>query len=236
MFDTIFTCKSTIARHENEPLAKERKQFIQQCKTNGYSRSMLSKIAWILISVADLININNVKLSRQDIESVVDNRKRIKRFPSAQNNQGSRQLFIHFTTEWVRSLGCFDPPPAVESVFSNQIAIFARYLRSERGLSSITIATRCQRLTWFITGLSRLHTSLHTISISDVQNFIEAKGRQGWKRSSLTCLAGDLRSFFHYAEGHNWCSNGIAAVIESPRLMRRRGSRNVQTGKMSNAC
>jgi len=64
---------------------------------------------------------------------------------------------------------------------------------------------------------------LHTISIADVDAFIEAKGNQGWRRSSLSCLTSSLRSFFHYAEGQGWCAPGLAAVIESPRLYAQEG-------------
>ena len=224
MFDTLFKCKSTITRHENGPLAKERKQFLDQCKEKGYPPVTLSKIAWILISVADQIDINSGKMSAHDIESVVDNWKRFKHVPiGTQNSGSSRKLFIHFTTEWMRSLGCFEAPAAIECTFLNHIEIFARYLRDERGLSPITIATRCQRLTWFFTSVQTRHASMHTISISDVDIFIEAKGHQGWKRASLACLVGDLRSFFYYAEGQNWCPIGIAAVIESPRLYAQEG-------------
>jgi site-specific recombinase XerD len=56
-----------------------------------------------------------------------------------------------------------------------------------------------------------------------VEVFIDTKGNQGWKRSSLSCLASSLRSFFRYAEGQGWCAPGIAAVIESPRLYAREG-------------
>jgi len=224
MFDAIFTSKSTITRHENGPLAKERKQFLEQCKEKGYPPVTLRKIAWILISVADQIDINHGKMTPQDIELVVDNRKYFKRDPNGtQNIWSSRLLFIRFTTEWMRSLSCFESPPVAECVFSSQREIFSKYLRDERGLSPITIATRCQRLTWFFTSLQTRHTTMHTISISDVDNFIGMKGNHGWKRPSLACLAGDLRSFFHYAEGQNWCSIGIAAAIESPRLYAQEG-------------
>jgi len=56
-----------------------------------------------------------------------------------------------------------------------------------------------------------------------VDAFIERKGNQGWKRSSLSCLASSLRSFFRYAEGQGWCEPGIAAVIKSPRLYAQEG-------------
>lgn len=218
MFDTIFKYNSTITKHKNGSLYEERKQFIEQCKTEGYSQSMLGKIAWILLSVADQID-DKTKLTQQDIEKVVDHRKRFMQFQNGtKNNQGSRQLFIHITTKWVRYLGRFESSSAVENVFTQWISAFANHLHNERGLSSITIATRCEHLKWFFMSLQLQPISMQAISMVDVDKFIETKRNQGWKRSSLTCLTTTLRSFFRYAGNQAWCSPNLALMIESPRL------------------
>ena len=111
----------------------------------------------------------------------------------------------------------------MEGPFALQVSAFVRYLQNERGLSPVTISTRRERLVWFLESLHPDRDSLRTISIADVDAFIEAKSNQGWKRSSLSNLTSSLRSFFRYAEGQGWCSPGIAAVIESPRLYAQEG-------------
>ena len=224
MFDTLFKRPTLLSRYCEGPLSDSRELFLKQCAKSGYSRSMLHKIAWIQLSLSHCIEMDRGKLTARDIESAVDNRLRFVHSPqNLQNSQGSRQLFIHIATEWMRSLGCLESPPAVEKPFAAQIAAFARYLREERGLSSVTIATRCERLAWFFGSLNPHRDALHTVTIIDVDTFITAKGNQGWKRSSLSSLASSLRSFFRYAEGQGWCTSGIAAVIESPRLYTREG-------------
>lgn len=225
MFETLFNNRPTVlARYREGPHLEARERFIEQCAAQGYSHAMLHKISWVLLSVAHRIDIDQGKVTARDIELAVDGRKRFARLlESAQNPQGSRQLFIHIATEWVRSLGCFQPPPEVKSLFAPQIIAFTRYMRDERGLSPVTISTRCERLAWFFESLHPPRDSLHTISIADVDAFIEAKGNQGWRRSSLSCLTSSLRSFFHYAEGQGWCAPGLAAVIESPRLYAQEG-------------
>jgi site-specific recombinase XerD len=185
---------------------------------------MLQKIAWVQLSLAHAIDIDHGKVTKRDIELAVDNRERFKHSPEcAQHCQGSRQLFIHLATEWMRSLGCFEPPREAENPFAAQIVAFARYLREERGLSPVTIATRCERLAWFFESLHHSRNSLRTISIADLDTFIDAKGTQGWSRSSLASLSGSLRTFFCYAESQGWCAPGIASVIESPRIYAREG-------------
>ena len=224
MFVTLFKRPTVLARYCEGPLSDSRERFLEHCAKSGYSRAMLHKIAWIQLSLAHCIDMDRGQVSARDIESAVDNRLRFanssQRF---QNSQGSRQLFIHIATEWVRNLGCLEPPPVVEKPFAAQIAAFAQYLREERGLSPVTIATRCERLAWFFESLHPHQDALHTVTITDVDAFITTKGNQGWKRSSLSSLASSLRSFFCYAEGQGWCTPGIAAVIQSPRLYTREG-------------
>jgi hypothetical protein len=219
MYETLFKRPTVLARYREGPLTEARERFMERCAARGYARSMLKKIAWVLLAVARSIDVDHGNVTVRDIELAVEGRTRFKRsHKQAQDSPGSRQLFIHVATEWVRSLV---PAPEVERPFSAEIDAFARHLRDELGLSPITVSTRCERLAWFFESLDSPRDALLTISIGDVDAFIEAKGNQGWKRSSLASLASSLRSFFRYAEGQGWCSQGIAAVIESPRLYTR---------------
>ncbi len=222
MFETLFKRPSILARYREAPFLDAREKFLEQCAMDGYPRSSLKKIAWILLSLAHSIDIDCDKLTMRDIELAVDGRARFSSPKSTLECQGTRQLFVHIATEWVRSLGRLQRP-GKESPFAAQITEFARYLREERGLSPVTISTCCECMTWFFERLNPHQDSLRTISIADVDAFMEAKGNQGWKRSSLATLADSLRSFFRYAEGRGWCAPGIAAVIESPRLYSQEG-------------
>jgi site-specific recombinase XerD len=224
MFETLFKRPTVIARYREGPLFSARERFVEQWAARGYVPSTLRKISWVLLALAHRIDIDHGNVTAHDIELAVDGRKRFKHSPEpAQKSQQSRRLFVHIATEWVRSLGCLEPPPNVERPFAAQIEAYSRYLSDERGLSPVTISTGCERLAWFFDSLHPPRDSLHAISIGDVDAFIEAKGNQGWMRSSLASLASSLRSFFRYAEGQGWCSQGIAAVIESPRLYAQEG-------------
>jgi len=127
-------------------------------------------------------------------------------------------MFIHIVTEWIQSLGCVVNVPNVERRFTEQLDAFSRYLREERGLSPVTISTRRNHLTDFFERLPSDRDSIRAITITDIDSFIEDKGRQGWTRASLCTLASSLRSFFRYAGSQDWCLSGLAAVIESPRI------------------
>lgn len=220
MLEDLFSRPTVLARYKEGPYADHRQRFLDQCAKQGYSHSMLQKIAWILLSIAPRINLDHGRLTTRDIEKAVDDRVRFKKSsPDCRHkSQGSRQLFIHIATKWVCSLGYFQPPSEVESPFSTQINAFAEHLLKERGLSPETVSTCCERMIWFFESLEPNQSSLSKITIADVDAFIEAKGKGGWRRSSLSSLASSLRSFFRYAESQQWCTLGISAAIESPRL------------------
>jgi site-specific recombinase XerD len=224
MYETLFARPTVVTRYREGPLADARERFLLQCAARGYSRPMLQKIAWVLLAVAHRLDLDHGTVTAHDLEQAVDGRTRFKRRPESWHaSPGSRRLFLHIATAWVRSLGCLAPPRAVVRPFAAPLAAFARHLQEERGLSPVTVVTRCERLGWFFDSLQPPRESLRAIALADVDAFLEAKGQHGWSRASLASLASSVRSFFRYAEGQGWCAPGLAAVIESPRLYAHEG-------------
>jgi len=218
MLETLFKRPSILAHYQEAPYLHERERYLSQCAENGYSQSMLHKIAWIQLSVSHSIELNRSKITMADIEKAVNQRSHlINRSANKQNSQSSHQLFVHIVSQWLNSLGYLELPSDKPTPFTGYITDFVSFL-DDRGLSPITISTRCERLEWLFTHLSPYHHSLRTVSITDIDSFIETKAHQGWQRSSLASLASSLRSFFHYAESQKWCADGIAAAIETPRI------------------
>ena len=181
MIEDLFKSPTILARYREGPLAEARDEFLKHCAKEGYSRSMLRKIAWILLAVANSIDIDHGNVTTQGIELAVDSRIRFKRQAiRAKESVWTRQMFIHFATEWVRHMGILQQLPKAQNNFTALIDVFAKYMLDERGLSPVTITTRCERLVWFFAGLPPSRDTLKAITISDVDAFIEAKGKQGW--------------------------------------------------------
>ncbi len=224
MIEGLFTRPTVVARYREGPLAEAREAFLKECAREGYSHAMLQKIAWVLLSVADGIDLDHGNVSMQDIERVVDCRMRVRhQCIGAKESVWTRQMFIHFVTEWLRHLGCLQQSPKAPNAFVAEIEAFARQMRDERGLSPVTIAARCERLVWFFGGLCPPRNTLSAITVAYIDAFLESKGKEGWARASLAALASSLRSFFRFAEARGWCAPGITAVIEAPRLYAREG-------------
>jgi hypothetical protein len=147
MFEIVFKSPAVLARYRAAPHADSRERFLENCANRGYSRAMLHKMAWVLLAVASGINIEHGEVSLQDIELAVNQRTRFcHRLGHTDGFRWSRQMFIHITVEWVRSLGCVVCVPTVDRHFAEQLVAFSRYLREERGLSPVTISTRCAHL------------------------------------------------------------------------------------------
>jgi site-specific recombinase XerD len=221
MHETIIKKPKVLARFLEGPHLKERECFLRQCAAEGYSLSMLRKIAWILLSISPNLDFCHGKITKSDLEQAIDGR--VYFIKSSKHKHGSRQMFIRFATKWIRNLGLFEDFVKEKNSFDIYISEFSRYLSDERGLSPVTISTRCERLSWFFDYLNSRIDSLCSITIADIDDFIKEKGNNGWKRSSLASLASDLRSFFRYAGGQCWCDPKIADVIESPRIYTREG-------------
>jgi hypothetical protein len=100
-------------------------------------------IAWVLLAVTDGIDLGRGKVSAADIERAVDCRVRFRhRLIGAKESVWTRQMFIHFVTEWLQRLGCLQQPPKAPSAIVVQIDAFARQMRGERGLSPWPWRTR----------------------------------------------------------------------------------------------
>lgn len=226
MFDRLFTRPTAVARHRNGPDASARERFLVQCQAEGYSLSMLRKIAWQLLVVGSTIDPRRRTVSVGEIASAATRPVGVFRQRSAGAAAGSihtRQLFVCVAMKWLAFLGRLEPERPDDSALASAVLEFERYMREERGLSPATIRTRCERVRWFLAALPRPPSSVGDLSIDDVDRFLASKGAAGWTRASLDVLAASLRSFFLYAQGRHWCAADIAAAVRGPRIFAQEG-------------
>lgn len=224
MFETLFARPTALARHRAGPLPGARERFLSHCAAQGHNRTGLQKIAWILLVVAHSLPLSNRTVTIAEIEWAARHRSRFRRRPAGGGDgHSTEQPFIHVATAWLRFLGRLDLRTARRGPLAHQVKAFARFMREERGLSAVTIASRCQRIEHFLTAVRPRVRSLRQMSIRQVDSYLVHQGTHGWTRPSLAALASDLRSFFRYAEAQGWCHAGIAVAIDSPRLYTREG-------------
>jgi site-specific recombinase XerD len=224
MFNTLFTRPHILTRHRTGPCAEARAHFLEHCAGQGYPRSSLQKIAWVLLAFSQSIDLCRPgRVTHQEIEYAVAHRIRYTRPPEhAADSRSSRLLFIQVATAWLRFLGRLEEPTCAPKPFADLVDHFASFMRDERGLSPATIGFRCEQITNFLSTISHSNGSLSAITINDVDAYLSDRGRHGWSRRSLRTLADALRSFFRYAEAQGW-SSGVAAAIDAPRIYAQEG-------------
>ena len=221
MFDRLFARPKTIARHRGGPYAHARKRFLAHCADEGFSDSMLRKIAWQLLVVASTVDLRGHRVSAEEIKraalrpAVYCRRAKDGSLPTPTSSQ---ELFVRVATAWLRFLGRLRRQHTKATGISRQISAFRKHMAQDRGLSPVTIQTRCERLGWFVASVPVHRRTLREISVADVDAFLASRGAGGWSRASLSVLAGSLRSFFRYAQARHWCKDSIAAAIEGPRI------------------
>jgi len=226
MFEVLFAYPKVLARHQAGPAAADRERYLVHCADKGAARETLLRIARELLAIAERIDVttgNSITRSEIGVAARAWARQQ-KRRCGADSGEWSRQLFNQVAVAWLRFLGILkDLPRDTRSTFSEHIDDFIAHLRDERGLSPKTICCRRWQIEGFLEHVSSSKASIASITVGDIDGFLESKGRKDWCRVSVATCAAALRSFFRYAERRGWCSSGIAAAIDSPRLFNQEG-------------
>jgi integrase/recombinase XerD len=226
MFEVLFVYPKVLARHQAGPAAADRERYLAHCAGQGAAPQTLLRIARELLVVAERIDVTaGTSVTRSDIDAAARAwARQQKRKCRAACEGWSHLLFTQVASAWLRFLGMLqDLPPGEQNVFCRQIEDFSAHLRDERGLSPSTVRSQKWQVEGFLEHVSPSKTSIASITVGDIDSFLESKGRKDWCRVSVASCAAALRSFFRYAERRGWCSPGIAAAIDSPRLFKQEG-------------
>jgi len=216
MHDELFKMPAIVARYRAGPYVEARERFLRQASAEGYSRSMLERIAWVLLTTAKAVQSQGGSISSTRLRSLLG--RRIRLGNGRRPSQHTASLIRRFGEDWLRSIGALLPDDVQPPWFARELGAFTEYMRVERGLSPVTIATREERMRWFFASLPSQVRSLGDVTVGQIDTYLEGEARRGWSRGSLHALGSSLRSFFRYAAQQGWCSSSVALGIDLPRL------------------
>ena len=216
MHDELFKMPAIVARYRAGPYVEARERFLRQASAEGYSRSMLERIAWVLLTTAKAVQSQGGSISSTRLRSLLG--RRIRLGNGRRPSQHTASLIRRFGEDWLRSIGALRSDDVQPPWFARELGAFTEYMRVERGLSPVTIATREERMRWFFASLPSRVRSLGDVTIGQIDTYLEGEARRGWSRGSLHALGSSLRSFFRYAAQQGWCSSSVALGIDLPRL------------------
>ncbi len=216
MHDELFKKRAVVARYRAGPYVEARERFLRQASGEGYSRSTLERIAWVLLTTAKAVHSEGGSISSTRLSSLLG--RRIRLGNGRRPSQYSASLIRRFGEDWLRSIGALLPDDVQPPWFALELGAFTQCMRVERGLSPVTIATREERMRWFFASLPSRVRSLGDVTIGHIDTYLEREARRGWSRGSLHALGSSIRSFFRYAAQQGWCSSSVALGIDLPRL------------------
>ncbi len=216
MHDELFKMAAIVDRYRAGPYLEVRERFLRQASAEGYSRSMLERIAWVLLTTAKAVQSQGGIISSARLRSLLG--RRIRLGNGRRPSEHTASLIRRFGEDWLRSIGALLPDDVRQPWFAQELGAFTEYMRVERGLSPVTIATREERMRWFFASLPSRVRSLGHVTIGQIDTYLEGTARRGWSRGSLHALGSSLRSFFRYAAQQGWCSSSVALGIDLPRL------------------
>lgn len=229
MFEVLFAYPKVLARHQTGPAAADRERYLAHCAGLGAARETLLRIARELLAIAERIDVTTGdSVTRSEIAAAARAwARQQKRRCRADSGEWSQQLFNQAAVAWLRFLGILkDLPHDRRSIFSGHIDDFIAHLRDERGLSPRTICCQQWQIEGFLEHVSSSRASMASITVGDIDGFLEAKGRKDWCRVSIAKCAAALRSFFRYAERRvvllrNRGGDQLAAAVQAGRTSRR---------------
>lgn len=221
MFEAIFFPR-TAERYRAAPLSEPRAQYLRHLNELGARRTTLRKNANDQLSLVRLLDLrqgDRVRVPQIEAAAVIWALPKGHRYARAAS-PNARKLFVSRGIQWLRFLGWLDEPEHQRHLYGAEVAIFEKWLRQERGLSTATIEAYCATADHFSCRLVGKDVTLNDILITDIDDVIAAEHRRGaWSRRTKHDYAQRLRAFFLFAEARGWCRAGLAAGIMAPRFM-----------------
>jgi integrase/recombinase XerD len=219
VFDQLFNCPETAARHRSAPLRDARLRFLQHCRESGSPRGTLRRKSRELLVIIEQLQLQRKGAIRPEAIEVAAQRWAYRR-PSHFKRKDAEKIRRHFVRaarRWLGFLGRLQAPPVPP--YQHLVEAFAQYLEHEKGLSPLTIRTECGHIRRFLSRQWAEARSLADVSIQRLDAAIAEKGsRDACRRASIRCYAESLRAFFRYAETKAWCAPGLAAAIMAPTV------------------
>ncbi len=219
MFEKLFKLPAVISRHQNEPLAEERRRYLLHCAQQGYAPTTLHVMADDLFWVARKLRRHRTRrLTPEQIERAAQDWSERERFCGhTLTKRWTSDRFVRVAKKWLRFLGRLVEP--VNGIpFSPLLMDFRGWMEGERGLSSTTIERWSGYVKQFLCWYEAKKPLFSAVSIKDLDAFLTSCGTKGCSRISINNKATGLRAFFRYAGIRGWCDPLIGEAIKGPRI------------------
>lgn len=225
MFERILKDPKALARHQNGPLAEERRRYLAHFAAKEQtSRDTLHGLNNYLLIIAEALRLEERPgelISAEEVDAAV--LRWINR-PRPKNINKLRIAFRNRVIRWLTYMGRLKSPPAVRRPYTDRIAQFVAHLRQERGLAPSSIDYCDRTLHEFLAQIDAAGLRLQSLAVANVNDLLAKKiHKHGFARTTIHRWGSVIRPFFRFAEGRKWCRAGLADGIMAPRLYKHEG-------------
>ena len=222
MFENLFTRGAILNRYRTAPLFEERRRYLVHCAQAGARWRTLRVIAAHQVNLVHLLDLragDRVDVAR--IEAAAEQwslpgERRCSQPAAAQ----ARQRFVGHAVRWLRFVDQFEEPCKPQHAHASEVAVFAAWMRTERGWSEETIQGCCGTVDRFFDWLDERGVALASVGINDIDQAVARWHARNFSRITIHDYAQRLRSFFRFAERQGWCTPGMADGIMLSRFHR----------------
>jgi integrase/recombinase XerD len=221
MIETLYVVKSVRARHSKAPLLQEREQYLAHLLRRGASAGYMRAIAGELLNVVRILEM--VEPRSVSLEEIREAGERWSTDDQGNHSwippgEMSAYRFRIIAQNWLRFHGQLIEEAAAVFPFDSWVAQFVDDLRFNRNRSMDTIRSYNERVSNFFRWLGYRYSDFSSISLNDIDEFLDSKRAAGWQPRTMATQCQGLRTFFKYAETQGWCVKGFARGIRSPTI------------------
>ncbi|APZ96355.1 tyrosine-type recombinase/integrase [Fuerstiella marisgermanici] len=225
MFEKIYKRRFDITRHENGPLAEERKAFLQKFDEHERpSQNRLVIVACYLLLITETLRLaerGDEKIGLKEIkeQAALWSTRKSNRFKNGPYSDSARQRFIRWGVRFLEFRGRFEPLHVPSTPYDDWLHQYETFLREERELVESTIDARCRDVRRFLHRLDVSPQDFASVTVDRIQRTLIGQLEEAnWKRNTIQGFVAALRGFFRYAERNKWAPPRLAESIDSPRV------------------
>jgi site-specific recombinase XerD len=222
MFERLLKRPQALARQRAGPLLGERLRYLSYRADQGATRNTLQEVARFLLVVAELLRLAGrpgevISWDEIDQQALLWSRRGARN--KRRGSPRARETFRKHAAHWLRFLGRLQPHRQPPRPDAELVAAYGDYLGREKELAPPNIYNHSLSIRAFLDQLRSAGISLREVTLPRIDDtFLALITAKGYKRASVQRHAGNLRSFFRYAEQSGLCRAGLAVGIRTPRV------------------
>ena len=220
MIDSLFTRHQARSRHHTSPLLSEREQYFMHLLHRGTSPRRVSAIASELLNVIRLLNMKEMRTIESSELREAGQRWLLDPHARRQKSapEESAAVFCRIARGWLQFHQSFRPQAATPGPYSEVLHAYRELL--SQVFSQQTAIHYFSFVRRFLEARATRSLSLASISIEEVELFLDEKRALGYKARSLSAVCQSIRNFLRFTESRGWTRPNMAQHVKGISVRR----------------